>query len=192
MSGRIPLSQVAGARLCTPPTIAWFCEVAERGDVALVRLERLQDRTQLEVGARAARRPPVHLRTVRRVAHDRAVRDVEEPHAHLRRRGRLRQRGRRRNHRVEQRQRQRDTGALAARSGGTDVASSGTWSVLLPWRRSSAEAACMRNASLDDDAGHDGREPVVLRRGAANHRAHLRHVVSTRAPAPPRTSSAFR
>ena len=46
-------------------------QVAERGDVALVRLERLQDRTQLEVGARPARRPLVHLRAERRVAHDR-------------------------------------------------------------------------------------------------------------------------
>ena len=86
-------------------------EVAERGDVALVRLERRHDRTQLEVGARAARRPPVHLRAVRRVAHDRAVRDVEESHAQLRCRGRLRQRGRSRDHRIQQRQRQRDTGA---------------------------------------------------------------------------------
>ena len=24
-SGLVPLSHVAGARLCTPPTIAWFC-----------------------------------------------------------------------------------------------------------------------------------------------------------------------
>ena len=35
-------------------------EVAERGDVALVLLERRQDRAQLEVGARAARRPAIH------------------------------------------------------------------------------------------------------------------------------------
>jgi hypothetical protein len=27
LSGRVALSHVAGARLCTPPTIAWFCRL---------------------------------------------------------------------------------------------------------------------------------------------------------------------
>src|SRR5215831_8620732 len=34
-------------------------KIPERGDVLLIRLERLEDRTELEVGTRTARRPPV-------------------------------------------------------------------------------------------------------------------------------------
>src|SRR5580692_11593798 len=33
-----------------------------------------------------------------------------------------------------------------------------------------------------DDAGHDGREPVVLIRGPANHGTHLRHIVIPELP----------
>ena len=95
-----------------PASHGLVLQVPERGDIALVRLERGEDRAQREVGTRAARRPPVHLRAVRGVAHDRAVRDVEESHAHLRGRGGLRQRSRRRDHGIEQRQGQGDPGAF--------------------------------------------------------------------------------
>jgi hypothetical protein len=76
-------------------------DVIERGYVALVALERLEYRAQLEGSARAARHPMIHFCAVDRIPHDRAVRQIEEPGAQLRRRGSLRERRCRRNHRIE-------------------------------------------------------------------------------------------
>ena len=61
----------------------------------------------LEAGPFSGRRP---------LLHDGAVRQVEKPHARLRRGGGLRQRRQRRNHRVEQRQADGDAGAAKERS----------------------------------------------------------------------------
>jgi hypothetical protein len=70
-------------------------EAADDRQLTLERLERLEDRRQLEGGALAGRRP---------LLHDRAVRQVQEPHARLRRGGCLREQRARRHHRVEERQ----------------------------------------------------------------------------------------
>ena len=100
-------------------------EVRERGHVALVLLERREDRAELEIRARAARRPVVHLGTERRIPEDRAVRDIEESRAQLRRGRRGRERGRGRDHRIEQRQADRDAEA-AEHGSATGVFSSNT------------------------------------------------------------------
>ena len=96
-------SQVPGTSACTGAALAGLVvEAADDGQLLLERLERLEDRRQLEVRALGRRRP---------LLHDRAVREVDEAHARLRRRGGLRQRGARRNHRVQQRQADRDARA---------------------------------------------------------------------------------
>ena len=71
-------------------------QIADDDQRIAIRLERLEDRRELEVGARGRRRPLVH---------DHAVRDVDEPDALLRTLPRGATAVQRRHHRVEQRQR---------------------------------------------------------------------------------------
>src|SRR5205823_8132746 len=63
-------------------------------------LERLEDRRKFKVGVLGRRSPPVH---------DRAMREIDESHARLWTRGRLRKGSRCGNHRLQQRQSYRDT-----------------------------------------------------------------------------------
>ena len=101
-------SQVAGFSVCTEPALAMFSRLAMEVSWLLVLLQRLHDLVQLEVRARAAGRPGIDFLAVRRVVHDRAVREVEEPDARSSGTAAVcGQRGGRRNHRVEQRQAQR-------------------------------------------------------------------------------------
>src|SRR5262249_3499567 len=126
----------------------------ERSHVALVLLERREDRAQLEIGAGAARGPVVHLLAERRVPQDRAVRDIEEPGAQLRRGRSVRQCRGGRDHRVEQRQAERDAGALENRAA-RQVLLRDVHGVLLQLLATvcapafgAAGSACSRNASL--------------------------------------------
>ena len=83
-------------------------EPADDRQLLLERLEGLEDRRQLEARALGGRRP---------VLHDRAVREIHEAHARLRRRGGAGQHRPRRNHRVEERQ--SDGHTRAAKEGAT-------------------------------------------------------------------------
>ncbi len=94
--------RVDGGRIC--------CAMAKSAhDVQAIaeRLERLEDRRELESGALGRRRPLVH---------DGAVRDVDESEARERLGRGLCQQRPGRNHRVEQRQRQTHPDALQERS----------------------------------------------------------------------------
>jgi hypothetical protein len=78
-------------------------EAADDRHVLLQRLERLEDRLEVEITAHDVGRPAIHFRAKARVVHDRAVGQVEEAHARFRGRGRLRERRGGRHHRREQR-----------------------------------------------------------------------------------------
>ena len=82
---------------------------ADHRQLFLERRERLEDRRQLEVRPFGHRRPLIH---------DRAVRQIHEPHARLGTGGRLGQSGPRRDHRVQQRQAHGDAGAAEERAAG--------------------------------------------------------------------------
>jgi hypothetical protein len=90
-------------------------QIAERSHVLLVGLQRGEDRAEFEIGARTARRPFIHGRSVRGVVHDRAVRNIEKAGAHLRRCGGLTKRRCRGQHRIQKRQSQTHSGALQNR-----------------------------------------------------------------------------
>ncbi len=93
-------------------------QISERRDVLLVRLERRKNLAELEVGAGAAGRPFIHRRTMRRVAHDRAVRQIEEACPQFRHRGGLGESRVGRHHGIQKRQSQRHTGCFQHRSAG--------------------------------------------------------------------------
>ena len=100
----MPLSHIA--ELDRVAVLAVVRQVAEDGQVLPERFERPEDRRELEVRALLCGRP---------LAHDRAVRHVDEAEPRERRGRRLGQRRRRRHHAVEERQ--RDGHAEASQDG---------------------------------------------------------------------------
>jgi hypothetical protein len=82
-------------------------EVADDDQRIAIGLERLEDRRELERGTRCGGRP---------LAHDHAMRDVDEAHAELRFRRGLRHCRERRHHRIEQWKRHAHTNASEERA----------------------------------------------------------------------------
>jgi hypothetical protein len=82
-------------------------ETADDRHLLLERFQRLEHGTELERLALGGRRP---------LRHDRAVRQVDEPHVHLGGGGGLRERRAGRNHRVQERQRDRRAHAAQHRA----------------------------------------------------------------------------
>ena len=116
------LSQVAGVRPCdTEPAVAAFSRLPNDDTYFLYGSSDARIGLSLKSAPEPLGVHLIHRRTVRRVAHDRAVGNVEEAGAHLRRRGGLGERRGGRHHRIQERQRQRDAGAPSARFCEKDV-----------------------------------------------------------------------
>ncbi len=107
----------------------------------LVLLERLENWAELEIRAGTARGPVIHLLTVLRVPHDRAVGNIEEARPQLRRGIGLGERGGGRDHRIEQRQSDGEARALKQRPARKMLSGQ--------MHGVHSSSACMRNASLD-------------------------------------------
>src|SRR5262249_44946034 len=114
-------------------------------NILLVRLERCQDRTELEIGAGAGRRPLIQCRTVRRVPHDRAVRNIEEARPQLGNRRGLGKSRAGRHHRIPEWQPPRDSSGLQNCSA-TNVLLGDEH--LISYLASIASEPCLRKASL--------------------------------------------
>jgi hypothetical protein len=84
--------------------LAAIAQARDHGNAIAERLEGFQHLRDLEVAALAFRRPRVDVRPLTR---ERAVREIEEPHALARLRGALREGNACGNHGIEQRQRDR-------------------------------------------------------------------------------------
>ncbi len=93
-------------------------QVADDRHIFPKRLERLQNRLEVEIGAGLVGRPGIHFGAEARVVHDRAVGKVEEAHPRLGRGGGLAQGGGRGNHGAQEGQGDRHARAAKDRAPG--------------------------------------------------------------------------
>ncbi len=194
-------------------------QIAERRNVLLVRLQRGQNRAELETFAGAGRRPFIHRRTMRRVVHDGAVRKIKEAGSQLGHRGGLGQSRAGRHHRIQKRQPQRHAGSFQHRSArnvllceehvislvlapsghGSVIAEIGT---LIPsrdyerfhsiLRRAWGPAPCLTESVAIDDSQNEGRQLVIIFRSPTHDGTHLRHIEIFQLAVDARTSSISR
>ena len=207
LSGRVRRKPRGRMRSCAAElALAVFSRFANEVTRLLVPFERREDLVELEVRARAARRPVVHGGAVGCVPEDRAVRNVEEASAQLRRGSRLGKCRGGGNHRVQQRQRERHAGTFEHGATGKMFLRHEHGVPPLPGaqlvarrlcRHFAAGVAARRCRGLEPegiarhDAGNERRKTVVVALGGAHDRRAPAACRSTRARGPARTSTAF-